>query len=397
MKFFTLCVGVSVVINVVLFGTLAKNMWSSGLADGVAEIQAGGAAAAKAATEMTAGARRWEELQEGDRAAQVARLRAEGFPPSMIRAIMLAQVRAQLASRQKALDTAIAGQPFWEGQIDPKLEAERRALARDERTVLRDLLGPDAENGYAAKLRRIWPDLPVQKIEQIAQIRERYDEQRNDVFARVRTVMLPDEGPKLDMIEKAAHAELATVLTPQELDAYGLRESITAFQLRHQLAAFDATEQEFRMLFKLQSDFDGQFGRPWGGNSPEQMRARRDGEQQLTEQIKAALGPERYAEYQRGTDYNYRRTTQLVARLNLPPETAGELHAMQQSTQERAAELRRRAASPAERTALLGALVAEAEAAITARLGAAGLEAYRTNGGTWLNNLGPRPASPPRQ
>ena len=35
-----------------------------------------------------------------------------------------------------------------------------------------------------------------------------------------------------------------------------------------------------------------------------------------------ALGADRFAEYERATDYNYRQTSQLVARLELPPAAA---------------------------------------------------------------------------
>lgn len=391
MKIFPVLIGISIAANVVLVAALVRNVFPEKSTSATAAQPAVTSALKPSAQELAAGA--WAEVSGGDLAAQVERLRAEEFPPSVIRAIMAAQIREKFAARRKALEAADAETPFWIANRDPKVQAEQRALAREEQKALRDLLGPDAEQGTHATLRRMLPDLPAEKIDQVAQIRERYDTQRSELYSNSGGRLLPDEQQKLADLEKSFRAELATVLSPQELEDYELRASRTASQLRYTLAAFDPSEQEYRALFRLQQAFDEQFAGYSPGSSPEQMRARREAQQKLAEDIKATLGPERYADYQRATDYNFRRTTEVIARLNLPPETANDLYAVQRSVQDRANELRRAAETTggAERMTQLAALAREAEATLSAKLGPANFQIYKEHAGSWLRSIAPQP------
>jgi hypothetical protein len=123
------------------------------------------------------------------------------------------------------------------------------------------------------------------------------------------------------------------------------------------------------------------------------MRQRSEAQKQFTEQIKASLGPERGAEYVRSQDFNYRQTSQLVARLALPAETANQIWSVQQDIQKRNESLAAdRSTSPEQRTQQLAALMNEATARISATLGARGFEAYKQYGGRWMQQLQPRPA-----
>ena len=121
--------------------------------------------------------------------------------------------------------------------------------------------------------------------------------------------------------------------------------------------------------------------------SQEEMRARSAAQGELNKQIEAALGSQRYADYQRSTDYSYRQATTLVARLELPPETADQLYAVRKDIEDR---MRTAPILPAQRAAL----GEEATAKVSALLGPRGFEAYKQNGGQWLQNLVPRPAPP---
>jgi hypothetical protein len=338
----------------------------------------------------------WKELQSDDLRAQAEKLRADGFPPSMIRAIVGAQIHASFAARRKALENAQADRPFWKSTADPASQAALRALWREEQKAIKDVLGPDPENSITANLHRQFPQFPADTIDQIAAIRERYDQQRADIYSNFRGGLLPDEQAKVDALEKAMRADMAAVLTPQQLEDYELRTSNTANQLRYSLTAFNATEQEFRTLYSLQKAFDDQWGMMRGGMSEDQQRARNEAQKQLTEQIKGALGADRYADYQRATDYNYRQTTQLVARLNLPPETANSLYAAQKEFEQRRNDMYRNSAGAGaaafENVAEQAKnLQQEAIARVTQILGdATRVNDYKQYGGSWIQNMIPR-------
>ncbi|HVS53929.1 MAG TPA: hypothetical protein VHD62_16355 [Opitutaceae bacterium] len=340
----------------------------------------------------------WSALADGDLAAQRDRLRAEGFPPATIRAILAAQIREGFATRRKALNSASADAPFWKpARPDPTVQAQLRALGREEQKAIEALLGPDPDDGSLTRLRQQNPGVTDEKLKQLAEIQARYGEQTNAIYGDRPGTLLPEERQKVTALQKAMHDEFATVLSPEEIEAYDLRASPTATQLRFNLAAFDATEDEYRAIFKIQSAYDDQnrnlITSLSGPPTPEQNRARQAAQEQLNADLKAALGDQRYADYQRATDYNYQIASRLVARLNLPPETANQVYAVQQDAQQRQRALfTDRSLAPQDREAQLQALAADAQAKITATLGATGFEAYKQYGGSWLASLAPRPA-----
>jgi len=333
----------------------------------------------------------WDRLRADDPAAQRDRLAAEGFPPSVTRAILIVQIHESFAARRAALEDAQADRPFWKmAASDSKIAAQLRALSQEQQKALATLLGPDPDNSAAASLRRQFPNLAGDKVDQLVAIRERYDERQ--ATARGSGMMTPDTREKVVALDKAMHAEFAATLTPGELEDYDLRTSQTANGLRYNLTAFDASEAEFRALYKLQAPFDEQYAFTSGPPSPDQMRTLGQAQLQLKEDIKAALGPDRYADYQRATDFNFHQTSQLVARLELPQEAANQVYAVQQDLQQRSNLLNQdRSLTPDDRTAQRAALNDEAQTKITAVLGARGFEAYKQYGGSWMQMLNPRP------
>jgi hypothetical protein len=399
MKIGPLVLSASLLVNAALVGLILAGRSGDAPVPVATSPDVSHAGAAPVASENS-DSNTWAALATGDLAAQRDRLRDEGFPPATIRAILAAQIREGFAARRKALDAAAADAPFWKpARPDPAVQAQLRALGREEQKAIEALLGPDPDNNALAELRRQIPGASDEKLAQFREIQTRYTEQTNKIYGDRPGSLLPDERQKINALQKAMHDEFATVLSPEELEAYDLRASPTATQLRYSLTAFDATEDEYRAIYRLQSAFDEQFPATTLP-SPEDSRARGEGQQQLQQALKAALGEQRYADYQRANDYSYRQTTKLLARLNLPPQTANELYAVQKEMEQR----RMNFAASANGTALtreqameqMTALQQEATARVTSALGgnAAALEAYKQYGGSWLANLVPRPPRP---
>lgn len=339
----------------------------------------------------------WTTLHTDDPGAMVQRLREGGFPPEFIRAIMAAQLREAYAPRLKALDPEVDKRPFWKNHtIDPKVQIAQMQLHREQQKALRALLGADAdprENMNALYQGLRFDSVPPEKLSDVQQLLREFEEARSDIYSSGGGVMIgPEIQKRVEALQKEHHAALGRVLTPPELEEWNLRNSDTARSIRYQLSAFNPSEEEFRTVFKLQGAFEELFPRVMSPSSPEEQQRRGEAQRQLTEQIKAALGPVRATEYERANDFNYRQTMQLVARLELPAVTTDQIYEVQKDIREKMNTVMRSSPAPAEREPQLAQLATEAETRVTSILGARGFEAYKQYGGSWMQSLRPRPA-----
>ncbi|HVU35946.1 MAG TPA: hypothetical protein VHE61_21070 [Opitutaceae bacterium] len=395
MKTSNLLLGASLVVNVALIGIIAAGM---ALGPGGTSASDAGkpptpAPAVTSAPAPDSGA--WLALNSTDLAVERDRLRAQGFPDRLVRAILAAQIQERYAAQRKAI-VGNTDVPFWkQPKADPKIAAALRQLAQAERQELRALVGNAPNDGRTEMLTRAIPNLSADKAEQLADIMTRYDQTRQDIFSG--GMLTPAEREKLQSLDKEMHAEFASVLTPEELEQYDLRASRTAMQMQNSLAAFNPTEQEFRAIYKLQSAFDDQYSMMYGGASQDEMKARMEAQKQLQSDLAAALGPDRYADYQRSTDYNYQAAARLVARLQMPPETADNLYALQKEYQQKSQDIMRaaRASGPTDMQGMIQQLTTlqqEAASRVSATFNGnpEAVAAYKTYGGQWLQNMVPR-------
>ena len=141
MKISVLCLVASVALNLVLAGLLL--LGSAETPPPAPRVVAPRPAPAS----VSPGPETWNGLRADDLAAQRDRLRAEGFPPEVVRAILAARIHERLAARRKALEGAQADQPFWKDPVNnPARQAEFRALYKEESAALKVLLGADPDN-----------------------------------------------------------------------------------------------------------------------------------------------------------------------------------------------------------------------------------------------------------
>jgi hypothetical protein len=342
-------------------------------------------------------AKTWSNLQAGDLKTLAERLRAAGFPPAVVRAVVAALVDEKYAAQRKALLAKQDETPFWQRSsygYDSKLMASLRDLNKQERDETKSLLGPDGLAGSnderQAWQRRQYGDLPAEKLEQMQAILSDYGDLRSDIYSKANGVMLPEDREKIALLEKEQRADLSALLAPEELENYELRSSNTAHLIRSQLSIFKASEAEFRALFKATRAAEDQYGSLTNGPSnPDQVTKMRDS---VLASLQTQLSPERYAELQQATDPKYQMTNRLVARLELPASAAVETVAIQTDVQKRAQTIRRDTTlSPEQRTAQLTELTQEATSKLSTTLTPRGLEAYKQYGGFWLQNLNPPP------
>jgi hypothetical protein len=188
--------------------------------------------------------------------------------------------------------------------------------------------------------------------------------------------------------QKEMEGELAKIMSPQEFEEYQLRMSTTAMTMRFQLASFDPNEQEFREVFKLKKQFDDEYSMFDVAPADKVAREKRQAaEKEMNEQLKNALGADRYAEYQRAQDWNYQAMYRVTDKYNLPKESAAKVYDMKSAAETEASRIRGDTSlSQEQRTAALRTIRAETEKSMHTVFGDKAWSSYQGQA-HWLNGI----------
>ncbi len=324
-------------------------------------------------------------LKSGDPKALVAALRHDGFPEKFIRDMVIWELGDTTKEKRYALLRAAIDRPFWRTESRAENLAWEKALDDLDAKNL-----PETKDVFSGAIpplpqltlaHRRLGFLPEDKIERVADLDNDYA-----AIARNAATSGGNNPESLALLEREKRADLAKILTPEELELYDLNLSPSALALRRKMTAFQPTEAEFRAMYDVRSVADAKTGAGAIGTpvSPAQRAADQSA---LNEQYRAILGDARFAEFQRGQDIGYRAAVEIVNHFNLPADNAAATYALQQSTQQRAQAIMQAAADPTAARTATQALVNETNAALTKLLGAPGADAYRQTGGIWLRAL----------
>ena len=417
MKPLLLLVTLSLAANAVMFftrpaaSTNASSSSTRGLTSSASASVATTSNAASAGTSAKSAAPEspyaplWVKLRAGDPAV-VASLRAAGWPEEAIRALVEAHVNDLFRSRSRALTPDYGKAEYWRQNAyssmwTPSLAKAWRDLNREKTATLKKLLGDDYSPTPHIQTAQRYPNLTPPQIEAVQMIEEDYRVLRSEVIGTndYNAVLLPEDREKLAYLEKEKLADLSKVVSPAELFELDLRNSNVASSLRYQLTAFDPSEEEFRKIFALQKAATDALGVTNSASSPAQRDALNKSQTAIDAQVKEILSPERYAEYVRAKDYEYRRLYQLAERLQLPKEKALAAYAVKADIEKRLREIKPTPGPDAAKTtaAARAALAAEAEQLLVESLGQRGYEAYKGSGPNWLSRLVPTTGfNPPR-
>ncbi len=335
----------------------------------------------------------WSRLQTDDLPTLAARLRAMGFPTAIVRAVISAEVSARYTSQLNALinDPRI---PFWKQTPGIRLDSpnyeEYARLQRERSKLLRDLFSDPAfaTDDVTAAQHRKFGDLSRQKIDLVQRIEDDYSDMTSALHIGFGSVMLPEDRAKLALLTNEKHADLAALLTPEELADYEVRSSPMVALLGRNLGALDPSEAEFRAIVRAQQRY-GAVVSPNGnldaGNDP---ALRQQALQQLVADLQTGLGEARYADYQRETNREFQQLSAITQRENLPAALATQAFNLRDTV---AAESTRifedPSLSPEQKRAALQTLAQNTRAQTLALLGPAAGAAYAKIQDTWLNRV----------
>ena len=346
----------------------------------------------------------WQSLESSDYVAYMHNLRLFGCPEETIRDIILTDIARLYAKRRAELRAQIPAPKYWQtgeaaAAVPPEIRSKLRELDKEQETLIRELLGVS----FRSELAKYWSEdeeaslnlafLPAEKQEAVQAVHDKYTALEEEIYSRARGLFLDEDQAELQRLQKQREAELAQLLSPEELEDYQLRNSETSQSLRSQLAGFQPNEEEFRKLFRLQKAFDDQVNQPAdssGDPAAEAARARayQAAAEALNKEIQETLGPERHAEYQRAQDDDYRSLLKLADRFSLSQDVAGSIYEMKVAAERKKAQIEADATLSAEqRGAMLAAIGRTTEQNVAAALGDNVFRSYQQSSGQWLANL----------
>lgn len=346
----------------------------------------------------------WRMVESDDYRKYIENLRSIGCPEETIRDIITADVNKLFEARRQEMRAASTNKfEFWKsgnmfaGMMDEEKIRQKQELAKEKRELLRTLLGvePDEKPDMASlmgPMEDMLDFLPEGKQAKIIDLMQRMQ-------AKIMKSMkdgAPDSGDmkSIQNAQKEMEAEMAKVLTPQEFEDYQLRLSQTSMMMRMQLASFEPNEQEFRDIFKLQKQFDDEYG-AMGMAFSDEPEKRDEAKKKLNEHVKGILGEARYADYERAQDHAYQGIAKVAQREGLPKEAGIKVYDMKKVAEDEAKRVRTdKSLSPEQRQAALAAIRAETERSMGEVLGPKALEAYQKQPGAyWIRNISPNPKS----
>ena len=351
----------------------------------------------------------WSQIESGDYETYVKNLRRIGCPEETIRDLVKQDLDQHYDQRKAdILSKAPARKEYWKtgspssiGKPSASASSQMAQLDREKNEVLGDLFG---SQGMAAINR----PSPLARARSQAKSGYEMDFIPEETKAELNTLER-EFGSELlkKMAQGASDAQdvaeirqlrqnrddrIGTMLTPEQKMEYDLRKSPTAANMRLQMDGFDPSEDEFRDIFAVRKGFDEEYGAvPGSSISPADAEVRQFAEQEMNNQIRDSLGDDRYQDYLRQTDYDYKSIHKITERQGLGENISAQVYQMKIEAEQFAREIRMDNGLPiGDRQMQLRQVQNAATTRIESLIGGQGAVALQgqTGGRNWLNNLG---------
>jgi hypothetical protein len=308
-----------------------------------------------------------------------------------LRRIIGADLRELYARKAFALAKEFHNQ-FWEiaarenvrNHFKKALEQKVNTVCKEPDALLRQLVGASSGESTTAPTisppeNRLMNFLPSDKQEQLRQLAERYETQRQEVLQS--DFSSEEKVVQLARLQRDMENRQAEILSPEELAEYRLRQSSAASEVQ-QLYGVDFSGTELRTLARAIDDYHRQL----------KEQAETDptaGAETLDQKLQAMLGPERFADFNRARSASFREIYDVTSDFGLPGATAAEVFDLRLQSEKQSNEIRADKNRPAEeKQALLDALQERVELTVLAKFGTPAYQSYKATDGCWINSLG---------
>lgn len=335
----------------------------------------------------------WASVESEDFKQYIQNLRDLGVPDETIRELIRAEIAKLYRPKMLALRPPSNPEKYWERNYGPynQQTAEQRrqqtALYKEQAELLKSLLG-EAPLTSEHPLTRIFTNVPPDVLKQITELQGKMNEKQQALMEKTGGYMDGSSMADRRKIESEFLDEVAKLTSPEQVEAYKLRNSELSRSLRDELRAFSPTEEEFKAIFKAKEEAEA--ARPVSSVTGAQVR---EAQAKVEATLAESLGLDRAKEYQLLQDYSFRQ----LAESGVAKESLLRIAEMKTAAETSARSIQRDAAlSPEQRTAALQAIRAETEKELATLLGERRAKAYPGSGGYWIRNLAPTITTRPR-
>ena len=352
---------------------------------------------------------RWSQIESDDYKEYIQNLRDIGCPEETIRNLVKQDLDKYYDQRKAdILSKSPARKEFWKtgnpsslGRPSASASSQMAQLDREKNEVLGELFEPSglaainrpgplalarsqAKSGYAMDF------IPEETKAQLNTLEQEYGSQLLKKMAQGASDA--QDMAEIRQLRQDRDSSIANMLTPEQKMEYDLRKSPTAANMRLQMDGFDPSEDEFRDIFGARKSFDDEHGVvPGASISAGDMEGRQFAEQEMNDQIHTSLGDDRYQDYLRQTDYDYKSIAKITERQGLGENISAQVYDMKGGAEELAREIRMNTGlSIEERQMQLGQIRNVTSRSIESLIGGQGAVALQGQAGgrNWLNNLG---------
>lgn len=351
----------------------------------------------------------WDQIAADDLGAYRDNLLAIGCPEITMREILRAVINQRFGPRRRGILASFQDR-YWDlvlhreltgrqkfpgtewGQALESLKAERLQLITD--VLGRDALITEAERqARRAQLEQQRSWLSPEKRDQLIALEEKHQQQLVDwaetLGARLNGIPTQEDEDRLQTWQRDFDEAEKQLLTSDELAELHLRESDVT-DWAGSLPGFAPTEDQWRSLTGLRSQYEeSQRALASPDLSEDERAARLDGLQAgFDSDVKAALPPDQYAQYQQANNAQYQALYSVTQRYGLPDSVAAESLSVQQTAQAQAEQVRASSnLSPEAQQSALNAIQQETEKTLSQILGEKVLATYKEYGGDWIVGL----------
>ena len=345
----------------------------------------------------------WRALESEDYTVYAANLRAVGCPERTLRDILLPDIEKLYDERAKKLEES-PEDTFWEtaDQRDARQRqraAKLRALELEKRALIQRLLGAEMSYDVLKELRSdgfatVILDLllgftDTAKTDQLLMVFQLRKADAEAHLAVTEGILLDEDITQLHALRDRLENDLARLLAPHEMEELRLRVVVLEGQNHlSRRSGVNVSGAELREIARLRADTRDVFAKMMNIDDElysEELRAK--GDAAFQELLRRYVGPERFADVERGKDGLFRELFQSTEKLGVAKAALVQAYEARRAAESQAQQIRAdQKLSAEERLLLLAALRAQTTQALARSLGPVGFDAYLEEHGKQLTN-----------